>query len=113
VLDVLAELAEAKLLKGDRAGALEAAREVVALRHHIDTEFRFPETTLFLTARVLRACGEIGVGNELLAAAHDEVARRTASFRDADSRHGYGTIPFVAAINAAFAESLSESSVIR
>ncbi len=109
VVDVLAELAEAKLMQGDRAGALEAAREVVALRHHIDAEFRFPETTLFHTARVLRACGEMGAGNELLAAAHDEVARRTASFRDADSRRGYGSIPFVAEINAAYAEFASET----
>ena len=111
VVDVLAELAEAKLMQGDRAGALEAAREVVAQRHHIDAEFRLPETALFHTARVLRACGETSMGNELLAAAHDEVARRTASFRDADSRRGYNSIPLVTEINAAFAESESETSV--
>jgi DNA-binding SARP family transcriptional activator/tetratricopeptide (TPR) repeat protein len=105
VLDVLAELAETKLQIGDRTGALDAAREVVALRHHIDDEFRFPETALFHTAQVLQACGETGIGLELLAAAHDEVERRSASFRDEASRNGYASIPFVAAINAAYAES--------
>ncbi|HEY7981820.1 MAG TPA: hypothetical protein VID19_10090, partial [Candidatus Eremiobacteraceae bacterium] len=98
---------------GDRDGAIEAAREVVALRHHIDDEFRFPETALFHTAQVFRACGEAGIGLELLAAAHAAVERRSASFRDAESREGYASIPFVAAINAAFAESVAPPIVSR
>jgi hypothetical protein len=105
VLDVLAELAETKLKIGDRDGALEAAREVVELRHHIDDEFRFPETALFHAAQVFQACGEASVGLELLAAAHAEVERRTASFHEGASRDGYASIPFVAAINAAYAAS--------
>jgi DNA-binding SARP family transcriptional activator/tetratricopeptide (TPR) repeat protein len=113
VLDVLAELAETKMKIGDRDGAIEAAREVVALRHHIDDEFRFPETALFHTAQVFRACGEAGIGLELLAAAHAAVERRSASFRDAESREGYASIPFVAAINAAFAESIAPPIVSR
>jgi len=92
---------------GDRDGALEAAREVVALRHHIDEEFRFPETALFHTAEVFRACGDVAIGLELLAAAHDEVQRRSASFHDTASRQGYASIPFVVAINAAYAESFA------
>jgi DNA-binding SARP family transcriptional activator/tetratricopeptide (TPR) repeat protein len=107
VLDVLAELAATKLQCGDRDGALEAAREVVALRHHIDEEFRFPETALFHTAEVFRACGDVAIGLELLAAAHDEVQRRSASFHDTASRQGYASIPFVVAINAAYAESFA------
>ncbi len=113
VLDVLAELAETKLKIGDRDGALDAAREVVALRHHIDDEFRFPETALFQTAQVLQACGEGAVGLELLAAAHAEVERRTASFHDAASREGYASIPFVAAIKNAYAESVATPVVRR
>lgn len=110
VLDILAELADARLKKGDRDGALEAAREVAANRNRIDTEFRFPETALFHTAQVLTACGEAG-GRELLAAAHDEVERRSASFRDLDSRRGYTSIPFVAEINAAYSECEPEPTV--
>ncbi|HKW45551.1 MAG TPA: tetratricopeptide repeat protein, partial [Candidatus Eremiobacteraceae bacterium] len=110
VLDVLAELAETKLRSGDPGGALEAAREVVALRHHIDAEFRFPETALFHTARVFLACGEDNIGRDLLEAAHDEVVRRAASFRDAASQDGYSSIPFVADIKAAYAERASETA---
>ncbi|HEY7982055.1 MAG TPA: hypothetical protein VID19_11275, partial [Candidatus Eremiobacteraceae bacterium] len=72
-----------------------------------------PETALFQTAQVLQACGEGAVGLELLAAAHAEVERRTASFHDAASREGYASIPFVAAIKNAYAESVATPVVRR